>query len=104
MSVKNIDIYYHMIKSGEIAEAVITLPVLSEIADDIISNQRGSAWVADEADGTAYISGAVFVVLYNMAQLQGYDRARFILAEYPGVIDFEKKVYGCNHKRGVDDE
>jgi len=79
---KKIDIYYHLIKGKKIKEAVITLSMLTPIADDVIKRQRNSEYTAS-AYSIREPDGIIHQTLDNLAELQGYDAAEFVLADIP---------------------
>ncbi len=69
----HLSITYHMYNAQTTAETCITLPMMSETADDILRNQYDSPHVAP--------SSAVGRIISALADLQGYDSALFCCAE-----------------------
>ena len=63
---KHINITYHMEKPGEVAESCITLPMMDDIADDIMWMEENSTYL-----GTGH-NGTVRRLLESLATLQGY--------------------------------
>jgi hypothetical protein len=78
-AMKKLNIYYHLVKGEEIAETCITLPLQKSIADDVIKNQSKSRHLENHEA----FSGDLCELLQYLALLQGYNTARFVLAEIP---------------------
>ena len=74
---KNLHIYYHMVKGDEIKETIMTLFMEPEVAYDIIEKQARSIYV-DPFAGNINISDS----LNALAKTQGYESAQFILADH----------------------
>ena len=67
------DSYPHNI---EVAENCITIPMLDEMADDILENQSNSRYLMSHTG-----QRNVYDALLILALLQGYNNAEFITAE-----------------------
>lgn len=63
---KRINITYHMEKPGEVAESCITLPMMDDIADDILWMGENSTYL-----GSGH-NGEVRRLLESLAAIQGY--------------------------------
>ena len=61
---KHLCITYHMERPNEIAETCITLPMLDEVAADILARCDDSPYMAS--------GGAVNTILEQLAEIQGY--------------------------------
>lgn len=61
---KHLCITYHMERRNEIAETCITLPMLDEVAADILARCDDSPYMAS--------GGAVNTILEQLAEIQGY--------------------------------
>lgn len=61
---KHICITYHMERPNEIAETCISLPMLDEVAADILAHCDDSPYMAS--------AGAVNTILEQLAEIQGY--------------------------------
>lgn len=70
---KYLNITYHMYRNNETAETCITLPMASEVADDILTNQYDSPYTASVSPIGCIISA--------LADLQSYDSGLFCCAE-----------------------
>jgi len=75
---KYLTIYYNMKKNHDIKESRVTLAMLDEIADSIVREQADSHYTK------AHIyDNHVYMALQSIAHMQGFDNARFVLAELP---------------------
>lgn len=63
---KRISITYHMEIPGEVVESCITLPMMDDIADDILWMEENSTYL-----GTGH-NGEVRRLLESLAAIQGY--------------------------------
>lgn len=70
----NLCITYHMQNEEGTAETCVTLPMLEEVAEDILERGEDSLHLHS-------VIGRVYSVLKNLASIQGYTYAGFCCAE-----------------------
>lgn len=71
---KKLCITYHMHNDEGVAETCVTLPMLEEVAEDIL--ERG----ADSEHLNAMLIGDVYRILKSLASIQGYTYDGFCCA------------------------
>lgn len=72
---KKLLITYKMLNQNEVAENCVALPMLDEIAKDILLNGADSVYL------NYILNGEVGRLLKSLAEIQGYDYAGFCTAD-----------------------